>query len=233
MKDLINKYYSYLIAFAAGAALMYFVYPTKRIEETVTSRYEKQLQEVQEQSSKTVSDVSKAKDQTISDLNQSIAIYKLQVESLDLKVSEMSSHKVQISTKTTKPDGTIEEKTYVESQESSSQKIASELKYSYDQQIQQLRTEWEKVSEEERTKTEQTNQEKMAKYEKEIQDLKQTKVTETNVKKFGLEVGATTDKAVYVHGTYDVLGPVFIGAETQKMINSDHISAGVGLGIRI
>jgi hypothetical protein len=166
-------------------------------------------------------------------LSNQYSSYKTETDSkindLTTQVTNLKSHTKTTVYKIVHPDGTVEERiTSVNDTDSS------------DQITQQMQQEWQqKTDQAVQTVTQQFQTQittlqsqwasKEQSYESKIASMSETKTVTTNPKNFGIEAGLLTNGDYYGHVTYDIFGPVFLGATGNFGPES---SAGIGLGIR-
>lgn len=217
-------------AFAAGALACTLLYPTKTITSKITKDYETKIQQIQEQH-KIETTSLQTKVDSLTQTNKSLTEkYESKISELKTQITNISSHKVEVHYKLTKPDGTIEERSYLETEDQASQTMISEMKAEYDRQLQQTESTYQKKSEELVAQTRAQYDLQISTLKTELSKYTNSSTVTVNAKKLGLEVGYNTDFRTYLHGTYDIWGPVFIGAQIDKGIKSS--GGGLGIGIR-
>ena len=226
-----SKWFLYIVAFVAGLAVCYFIYPTKTITEKVKQEYQSTLeQKVQEQKDITTQITKRLEEQTTKN-TQMEAQYTSTVNQLNSKITEMSSSKVVTTHKVTRADGSSETWTYMESESKNTEKMLSEVQSDYEQKLKQSESDWQKKTDSEVAKTKESDSIKITELQKQVETLQSSTVTITNAKKFGLELGAKPSKRFYAHGTYDLFGPIFVGVQAEQAESyMDYV--GVGLGVR-
>lgn len=225
-----NRFVQLGVAFLAGMLLCTFVYPTKKIEERVQQEYQQIIdRKVQEQRDITTA-VTKQRDELSSKMVQLESQYQSRVSELSSKLKEMSSKRVETTHKITRPDGSSEEWTYLETESKTTETIISQIKFDYEQRIRQTESDITQKKDLEIAKTKEQYESKVTEMTKTIAKLEQEKITTVNEKKFAVEVGATTELRGYVHSTYDLWGPIFVGGHIEG--NKTDVSGGLGVGVR-
>jgi len=225
-----NRVVQLCSAFLAGMLLCTIVYPTKKIEERVQQEYQQIIdKKVQEQRDITIN-VARERDEISHKMTAMESSYQSQVSELSSKLKEMSSHKVATTHKVTHPDGSSEEWTTLESEDKTTETIISQIKADYEQQIKNTEIEVAQKKDVEITQTREKYETKITELTKTIAKLEEEKITTVNEKKFGVEVGVNTALRGYVHGSYDLWGPIFVGGQVEA--NQTSMGAGVGLGLR-
>lgn len=241
MKKLLKNHTAQLVlALLLGGALGVLFYPSKQIEERVQleERAETALKiskleslHASELANLTIkySSEMKSKTQKEEELNVKISSLKTEVRSLKQKTTETSY-------KLVKPDGTIVEKKFKESELEETSEVVTEVRQEFNRKVKTIEDRWKKVFTERIIKIKKTFdkslEEQKELHKEEIKKLKSEKITTVNPKHFGAEVGVDTSKDLYIHGSYDVYGPFFMGGhvgfEGYKVPNS----AGIGLGVK-
>jgi hypothetical protein len=142
----------------------------------------------------------------------------------------MSAHQVQTTHKIVRADGSSEEWTYMESASSTTSKILSEMRSESERKLALLDIEWQQKLNKEVATTSEKYTLKINEMQKTIAKLESEKVVTTNQKRFGFELGATTEMRGYVHSSYDIWGPLFVA--THLEFDRSYKSSGIGLGVR-
>jgi hypothetical protein len=130
--------------------------------------------------------------------------------------------------KLVKPDGTIIEKEYEESDTTENSTIITSIKQEFTRKVSSIEKKWKKVHIKRLTEVKKKYTEIIKKKDEEIETLKKKEVV--NPKKFRPEVGITTDKHGYIHTTYPIWGPLIIGGgATLNKEYSGNLHLGIGL----
>ena len=226
-----SKWFLYAVCFCAGMAVCWFVYPTKSITEKTSQEIQVTMdKKVQEQKDLVTQTTKKLEEETTKN-TQLETQYTATISQLNSKITEMSSHKVVTTHKVTRADGSSEVWTYLESEDKNTEKMLSEIQSDYDQKLKQSETDNQKKTDAEVTKTKESYASQITELQTQITKLQSETVTTVNAKKFGLELGAKPSKRLYVHGTYDLIGPIFVGVHAEEADSfMDYV--GVGAGIR-
>lgn len=225
-----NRWVQVGAAFLSGALLCTLLYPTTQTEEQIKQEYQQIMdKKVQEQKDITTQ-VSKQLAEQITKYRSLDEEYKTKVTQLTSVIREMSLRQVQTTHKIVRADGSSEEWTYLESVSSTTERILSEMKLENERKLSLLENEWQqKMSKEVATTTEKYTLQ-IKEMQKTIAKLESEKTTTTNVKRFGFELGATTEMRGYAHSTYDIWGPIFFA--THLEFDRSYQSSGIGLGVR-
>jgi hypothetical protein len=235
MEYLKNTYVRIAIIFVAGLVIGSLFKDTKTIETEVrketSEKYEKQISILKTSLLKETSDHA---EELLAE-RQSSKIFKETTDrKIDTLTTENSSLKQRIKKskyKIVKPDGTIIEKEYEESDTEQTSSVITEIKEEFSRKVTSIENRWKKIHESRVSSIKKTHDEKVAILEKELKEKdtiesEVTKIT-TNKKKLRAELGYSSDKEEYGHITYSVWGPLFLGLHGTKD------SIGVGIGIEL
>lgn len=233
LKYLLEKQWvRYVLTLMAGVAIGAVFYPTKRVEEKIKKKYEEEIQRVYERNAS-----SEEKWQELySSVSEEYRSYQKEsnnkLESLTTTIRDLKSKQKTAYYKLVKPDGTIEERQFSESEVNESTQVVTQIRQEFQEKVQSIEQKWSDIHRQRLTEVKKQFEEKEQTYVKRIEELERSKVTTVNEKRFGAEVGMDTDRDYYIHGTGNIFGPVFMGVhgETSKEFNSQSI--GLGLGIQ-
>lgn len=231
-----NRYVQLVGVLLLGITIGALFYPTKSIEERVeretSAEYEKKITEIEaehkekeEQLQEKVASEEASRKTLERETSEKIEI--LTTENRQLKESTKKKR-----FKLVKPDGTIIEKEYEESNREEVTSIVTEVRKEFDEKIKQTEDRWKKAYRERLVKIKEKQDTLVANLQEEhkieIEKLKSEKVVKVNEKKFRTEIGYTTDNEVRVGGSYKLWGPISIGGSVD--IGTDGIREGSGLG---
>jgi hypothetical protein len=223
-----------LVAFisaAAGALL----YPTKHIEETYKEHYEQELSKQKEVYEKKISDTKESYDKELQSSRQEKLQLDAKLASLTIEIHTLQSKQKTAKFKIVRPDGTIEEKEFTSSETNETNQMITQIQQEFKVKVDSIEQKWEKVHKERVAKLQQEFASKEKDYQKTIHDLEETKVVDINKKSGALEVGMLSNGNAYIHPTYDLFGPFFVGAQAQGPVSAgtgNGFAAGAGVGIR-
>ncbi len=217
------------VALIAGMAIGALMYPTRHIEEKLNTTHQQEIEHLKAVQS---SEMTAQKEQ-YSKLEQETKEYhkttESKISSLTTQVTTLKSHQKTSSYKLVKPDGTIEERNFSESDVDESQSVVTSIQQEFKEKVDSIEKKWEQIHKERVTQIEKEFASKESDYQKTIDTLQKSKVEDVNKKSFGIEAGGLSNASYYGHITYDVFGPFFLGAQGQWG-NSN--AAGLGIGIR-
>lgn len=223
-----NRWVQLIAASAAGFALCFFTYPSKKIEEqtrrAVSATYEEKIEKLEKEHSRVISSLEKTHKQTLSMVDEehrsktrelSSKVDKLQEENRSLKSSTTTEW-----IKITKPDGTIEERKVSKKEMEALSQTVTRIQ---EESNKKLREEQDRLREEKRKEVASVSE----KLSLEISSLKETiiereeqikkletssKVTTINERKLSVGLGIDTDLTYSGTLMYTIFGPVWIGA---------------------
>jgi uncharacterized membrane-anchored protein YhcB (DUF1043 family) len=230
--DLLNKeWFRVLAALFIGVTVGVLFYPSKKIEEKVTQKYEQEISTLKESYSKEVQNITEKYASSLKESKEFHLEAEHKISTLTSQVSELKS-KQKISTyKLVKPDGTIEERSFTENEIDQSTKTVTKIQDEFKQKVDAIETKWSQIHKERVAKIQKDFDSKEAGYQKTISEYQMSKVTSVNEKHFGLEGGMMSNKNYYGHASMDLWGPVFVGVHGELGQNNDN-KLGLGLGLR-
>lgn len=232
MKKLLkNRVVQLLIALVVGAAIGALFYPTKNVEERVKKEYEQKIEKVSEEKEKIRKTLSEEIDQLEEERTELKIETSRKITKLTYQIRELESSKKETFYKIVRPDGTIEEKRYTESEVSETSQVVTKVREEFDRKVSQIAERWKSVHKRRVEQLKKDFDKKESKYQKTIAKLESEKKVEINPKKYGVEVGYTSENRYYGHVNVDVFGPLFIGLHTESNFLNEH-SVGAGVGIR-
>jgi hypothetical protein len=205
------------------------LYPSKRIEEKIKSKYEQELSTVRTTYEKETAFLTEKLEKTTSNQKSLVKDYESKISLLNTKIVELNSKVKTSYFKIVRPDGTVEVRRFKESEINESTKIISEIQKDFKQKLEETEKLWESVHRERVILVRQEFEKKEAEYQKKIAQLESSKTEEVNAKSVGAEIGKMSNGNYYGHVTADFFGPFFIGAQGELGSQS---SMGLGIGLR-
>ena len=232
MKQLLkNRIVQFALTLIAGVAIGALFYPTKNIEERVKKEYEQKIEKITAESKQ----LEESLEEQIDSLKEEKTTLRIEtstrINKLTFQVRELESKKKETFYKIIKPDGTIEEKRYSESEVNESSKVVTQVREEFDRKVTEISERWQRVHISRVKKLKEQFDKKESEYKQTIAKLESEKKVEINPKKYGVELGYTSRDTYYGHVNVDVFGPIFIGLHTESDFLGDH-SVGGGIGIR-
>lgn len=214
-----QKWFQLTATLLIGVTVGAVFYPNTKTEERVRTKIqeeyslkEKEIDEKhQKELSKLTQELSESeKSHKDYEKTSSSKIHTLTTENTQLK---QSSKKTKY--KLVKPDGTIVEREVEESSSDSTKNVVTEVQKEFNEKVKSIEDKWKTIHEQRVAVIQKEFDEKLQKTKEEQKSTTITvdkqKTTESNPKKLRPEIGVTTSKNIYLHGTYSLWGPVFLG----------------------
>jgi hypothetical protein len=220
LKELAKQKWIQLVgALALGITVGAVFYPQSRTEERIRQELHEEYKLSIEESKKTFDKREEELREEIRLQEQSHREYTEETQhKLEKLTQENSSLKQSVKKKKlkiVKPDGTIVEQEVEESNTEQTHSIVTQVKEEFTRKVQEIEDRWKKLHQErvaEITAEHKAELEKVRSEQKTVEVIvEKEKIVETNPKKLRPEIGVTTDRNLYLHGTYSLWGPVFIG----------------------
>ena len=229
---LTQEWAKYVGILLIGITIGVVFYPTKTIEEKLTQKHQEEIAIIKESHSKETKDLTEKLDTAVAEsksLKQetSRTIAKLSDEVKTLKTKQKTS-----TYKLVKPDGTIEERTFSESEVDESSHVITQIQEEFKTKVEQIETKYATIHSERVLAIKKDFDAKESEYKKTIDELTKSKTISVNEKRFGVEAGMMNNKNYYGHATMDVWGPVFIGVHGELGVDNKDNQLGAGLGLR-
>jgi hypothetical protein len=228
-----NEYVRGVLVLLVGITIGALFYPTKKVEEKTSQKYEQEIKSLKEQHSQEISKVTEQRDALVQSAKEFHLESDRKITTLASQVSQLKS-KQKISTyKLVKPDGTIEERSFTENDIDQSSKAVTSIQDEFKQKIDAIETKWSQIHATRVAELQKQFDSKEQAYQNTIASLEKTKTTTVNAKQFGIEAGIMSDKDYYAHANADLWGPIFVGLQVEiKPPSADeHADNRVGAGI--
>lgn len=232
MKELLkNNLVRYGLVLIAGIAIGAVFYPSKTIETELEQKYQQQITRLQEEHREKKSELQEQIQKQIAETKEVEQRTEAKLSSVKEENSRLKRQVKERTLKIIKPDGTIVEETYKESQTEVVTKIVTEIRQEFVTKVNSIEKKWEKVHVRRLKKVKEKFDKKIEEKDKVIASLKKSKKVEINKRDFAIAAGLKTDQDYYVNGSYSLFGPFFLNfhAETNKRF--DDQAAGIGFGI--
>ena len=207
------------------------LYPSKSIDEKVRQTYQEKIDKLTKEKGSlqldiALKEIAQFKESLIKEeeVRKKVSILKIENRSLREKTKERWF-------KLIKPDGTIVEKRYKESDKQETSKIVTSIKSEFTRKVKSIENRWKKIHKQQVTKIKEKYSKEITEKKEIIAKLEKRKITKINERKFGVAVGMMSDKDYFSNISYDIAGPFFIDLQIESN-GSDSNSAGIGLGIR-
>lgn len=227
-----NQWVRYVLILLVGITIGVVFYPTKRIEEKITQKYEQEIQDVKEVHQKVITDLNEKYAAVLIENKELHVQSEAKISKLTSEIKSLQSKQKTAYYKLIKPDGTIEIKKFTESEVNESSKVVIQIQEEFKTKIDQIETKWESIHKERVAKIQKEYASKESAYRKTIEELSKSKTVSINEKKFGLELGMMSNKNYYGHATADVWGPFFLGVQGEYGAQNNDNKLGLGIGLR-
>jgi len=217
-----------IIGMAIGAVF----YPSKTITTEETSKFEQEIEKLKTEKQKMFSEMhaSLHKEQ-LSSLKYKEESQK-RFSSLKQENFKLKSRVKEKRFKIIRPDGTIEEKWFKESETDVVSSVVTSIKSEFTRKVSSIEKKWKSIH---KTRVEKIKSE----YEKKIIEATKTKSsthkkskTEINKRSFGVSLGVTNDDSYFSSVSYDIFGPVFLDLHLESDKQFGGQEAGIGIGLR-
>ena len=224
-----NQGVRYVLVLLLGVTIGAIFYPTKKIEEKITQKYEQQITKLKEEHSK---EMASTKEEYQSQAK--VTLTKLEetekkIQTLIVQVRDLKTKMKTAKYKIIRPDGTIEEKEFTESESEESTKVITQIQEEFKTKVSQIEEKWSEIHKQRVIELTKEFDKKESEYQHTIASLEKTKTVSINEKKFGIEAGYLSNKDYYGHATMDLWGPIFIGVHGEMGSNDNKLGAGIGL----
>lgn len=218
-----------ILVLLGGMAIGAIMYPTKHIEERLTKIHQEEIISLKEQHQKELDSEHEEYLSLAASYHQYHDESESKISSLTTQITTLKSHQKTAHYKLVKPDGTIEERDFTDTDIDESNTVVTSIQQEFKEKVDSIEKKWEKIHKDRVVQIQKEFSSKEEDYKKTIDELHKEKVVDINKKSFGIEGGILTNKDYYGHVTYDVFGPFFVGAQGQFGLSP---AAGLGVGIR-
>lgn len=225
-----NPWVRYIVILFIGITVGALFYPTRELKETLNKTHQEEISKLNQQHSQEMQKVNEQVTQLQQDNKQLKIDTDLKISKLTQENTTLKSHTRTVHYKLVKPDGTIEERDFTDSDVDESQQVVTSIQTEFKQKVDAIETKWSQIHKERVAELQKEWDSKEQTYKKQIDTLQFTKSEVVNPKKFGIEAGMMTNKDYYGHATMDLWGPIFIGVQGEA--GPSNPSMGAGLGIR-
>lgn len=226
-----NRYVQIALALVIGICAGAILYPSKSIKEELSQKYEKQIEILKKEHTTEVSNLQSKYDSQEKQYKQQVSELSKKVDILRTENSQLKQTQKESIVRIIKPDGTIEERTYRESQTEVISSVTTQIREEFNQKIASIEERYKKVHQERVETIKKDYESKLSQKESEISELKKSKTVEINKRSFGLAFGYLSNKDYFSNISYDIAGPFFLDLQVQSN-GSNSNAAGIGFGIR-
>lgn len=214
-----NRYVQIVVAFILGGFLGYTFYPTKTVEERSYEKAKEEFRSTIEENKQTFLEEKTKLLQQVQEEQKTSKQYK---EEVNKKLTSLTTENRRLKQKVrkkkfklVKPDGTIVEKEFEETDTDETSSVVTSIKEEFTRKVSAIETRWKKIH----TKR---VKELKAKFREELKKKKtetvikekvvtKEKIVKVNDKKLRPELGFNSDKKIYTHLSYPLWGPFILG----------------------
>ena len=222
-----NQSLKYIVTLIIGISVGVIFYPSKRVEEKVTKKYEQSIANLKSENNKELSKQQDSYNSLLKEYHTYTSNSESKISLLTTQISSLKNSKKTTYTKVVHPDGTVEIKKTSDDETASTSSTVSQLQQEYQQKIEEFTQKIKDEHTQKITEIQKDFSSKEESYKKTIEEMQKTKITSINEKHFGLNIGMLNDKTIFGNANMDIWGPIYIDLFTNMKSNS-----GVGIGVR-
>lgn len=221
---LLNSNGAGIVGFVLGGFVATVLLPSKTTIETMEKKHKLEIHELQKKN-ETLNEV------LVKQENRHVEYQEETTGKIDKLIVENSRLRQSVKKrkfKLIKPDGTIIEKEYEESETEQATQVVTQVRQEFDRKVKSIENKWVKIHKERVVLIKQEYEKKL----REAKEEKKSKETKVNEKKIIVEVGVEKDKELYIHSIYNLWGPFIIGSGSSIDANTKTIEdLRIGVGI--
>ena len=233
MKQILKlEWVRYVIIGLIGIAIGAIFYPSKTIETEERHKFEQTITKLQAEKETTKTFYQDLYNKEVVENKQyqeestkKIDSYKEENFKLKQKVSEKRY-------KIVRPDGTIEEKWFKDSETDVVSSAVTQIKSEFTLKVKSIETKWMKIHEERIKKIKKEHEASIVSLSSTRSETVKKKKVEINKRSFGASFGVMTDEKLFSSITYDVFGPMFLNLHLEADRSFGDKEVGIGIGIR-
>lgn len=238
--DLLKKRWVQLsLALLLGVTIGVVFYPSSRTEERErVELLESKISELEKSSLEKDSKISELSS-SLEEVTDEFSSYRKsaseRIESLVTENSHLKTSSKKSKYKLVKPDGTVIEKEFEESETEETKTVIAEVRREFDEKIESIENKWKKIHQERVEKIREDYEKRLKEKKTEIEVVEKIvekeKIVEVNSKKFKVEGGYSTDNKGYTHLSYLLWGPILVGGGFSLDFDGKNPEGRLGLGI--
>lgn len=228
-----NKYAQMSLALIVGltaGALLGRGGSEEKIKETYKQQYELKVSELEKEHSEKELSLKNSLVQEEEKFKSFQSETSSKIEKLTSENTQLKSSTKRSKFKLVKPDGTIVEKEYDESNSESSKQVITQVREEFNTKVKTIESTWKKIHEEKVAELKSSFDKEIEKVRSETKTVEVIKEKEITKKSLRPEIGINTKKDIYFHSSYPLFNPVVVGAGFSG--REDHFGEfhiGVGL----
>jgi chromosome segregation ATPase len=239
LKIIKNRYLQLGLALVIGAVVGYSLFPTKEIREQTRESTKKELTtefnqrlkyevETRESALKINREEVKKSRKKIEEFNKTINLLK--TENSQLRESKKKSR-----FKLVKPDGTIVEKEFEESNREEITSVVTEVREEFTRKVASIENKWKTAFEKKLTEVREEHRKELEEAKKTVEVVEKEKIVEKEViinpRRFGVDGNVSNELNYGVGVQYDLLPPLYIRG--QYDFSGDKVFEEVSVGVGI
>lgn len=233
MKQLLsNEYVRYTLILLVGVGIGAIFYPTKSIEREIESKYQSKIERVQQERRYIEEKYSQELNREI----KSNIEYRKEIEkkmsSLKTENTELKQKVKERKLKIVKPDGTIVEETFKETDTEMVSRVVTEIRSEFNEKVSSIEKKYEKVHEKRVREIKDKYLKKIKEQEQVISEYKKKESIKINERNFGISLGMLDNDDFFSNVSYDIYGPFFLDVHLQSDRELEDKRFGLGLGLR-
>lgn len=231
-KILTNRYAQLVLTLVIGVAVGAIFYPSKSIRKEEIRKYEEKLAKQEKETATMQLELGGM-------LNEEKKQNKTLREESHKKISSLKEENFKLKSKITekrfkiiKPDGTIEERWFKESETDVVASAVTNIKSEFTRKVTSIEKKWKKVHEERVKKIKSDYEKKLSESKKIDSSIEKKEKIDINKRNFGISLGKKTDNDYFSGISYDIFGPVFLDLHFEADEAFGDKEAGLGIGLR-
>jgi len=233
MKSLLqNQWARYVIVLLIGAAVGAIFYPSKTITREETVKMKEKIQRLEQEKKSIESFYNKKIDQQSKEYRESKEELSKKTETLKQENTKLKQRVSEKLFRIVRPDGTIEEKWFKESETDVVSSTVTKIKDEFTRKVKSIENKWKKIHEKRIAKVKENFEKRIAETRKSERTRVSKEEIKVNERSFGISVGLTTDQSYFSSITYDVYGPVFLDVHLGANSQLGDREVGIGFGFR-
>ncbi len=233
MKELLkNNYVRYGLALLIGMAIGAIFYPSKTITSEERTKFEQAISTLEYEKKVTQEFYQGQYDEEVQSNREYREEISRNTETLREENFKLKQRVSEKRFKIVRPDGTIEERWFKESETDVISSTVTKIKEEFTRKVTSIERKWMKIHEKRIRKIKEDYEKKLAANSNtRSETFKKTK-TEINKRSFGISLGITSEKNYFSSVTYDIFGPMFLDLHLESDKHFDDKEIGLGIGIR-
>lgn len=222
----------YVLIGLIGIAIGAIFYPSKTITTEETRKFEQKIEKLKVEKSKILQ-------KTYVDIREMQSSNKQYREESEKKVTILKQENYKLKSrvkeskfKIIKPDGTIEERWFKESETDIVSSVVTSIKEEFSRKVQSIENKWMTLHTKRIKVIKENYEKKLFVAASLVLEATKKKKVEINKRSFGISLGLTSEKDYFSNISYDIFGPVFLDILLLTDQQLDEKKVGVGFGLR-